>query len=144
MFFKIPNKPPPKGPPSFHFPLIFSLYLMRIYRPVLYDAPQREADIIACGDCGLHFCDSDDIVSRAFHGKTGRALLMGRCMNVYFAEQEEKTLMTGLHIVRDTFCRGCGKLVGWTYDYAQEQQQAYKISKFVLECALISIRSTKE
>ncbi len=41
--------------------------------------------------------------------------------------------MTGLHIVRDIFCRICDTGLGWTYDFAHEEREQYKVAKFVIE-----------
>ena len=36
-------------------------------------------------------------------------------MNVSIGEKEERNMMTGMHIVADIFCVGCGSIVGWKY-----------------------------
>ncbi|KEG15479.1 zinc-binding protein (Yippee) [Trypanosoma grayi] len=90
-----------------------------------------------CGRCSAYLCDNSDIISRHFHGKHGKAYLFSRCFNYYFGPQEEKELMTGTHIVRDVFCSNCDHYIGWTYDFAHEEKERYKMNRFVLERKLL-------
>jgi hypothetical protein len=34
---------------------------------------------------------------------------------VFLGPEEEKIMMTGLHKVCDLHCKGCMKIIGWTY-----------------------------
>ena len=36
-------------------------------------------------------------------------------MNLSTGPSEQKTLMSGLHVVCDVFCKGCTTIVGWKY-----------------------------
>lgn len=36
-------------------------------------------------------------------------------VNTIFGPKEERTLITGVHIVTDVFCSGCRTLIGWKY-----------------------------
>ncbi|CAK9133861.1 unnamed protein product [Ilex paraguariensis] len=54
-------------------------------------------------------------------------------VNVTFGEKEEPMMMTGMHTVVDIFCVGCGSVVGWKYEAANERTQKYKEGKFILE-----------
>ncbi len=47
--------------------------------------------------------------------------------------------MSGMHLVRDVFCRCCDEKLGWTYDQASDPNQRYKVGKFVLERAKIRL-----
>ncbi|KAB5544354.1 hypothetical protein DKX38_012466 [Salix brachista] len=58
--------------------------------------------------------------------------LYGRA-NVFVGEKEERRMITGLHVVADIFCVGCGSIVGWKYETAHEKSQKYKEGKSVLE-----------
>lgn len=42
-------------------------------------------------------------------------VLYNDSVNVTTGEKEERKMMTGMHIVVDTFCVRCGSLVGWRY-----------------------------
>ena len=93
--------------------------------------------IYCCKGCGTHLCDTKNVISTSFHGRCGRAVLISGVINVYFMRAEERQLMTGLHIVRDVHCVQCHENVGWTYDYAHDERERYKIENFVLEKELL-------
>lgn len=93
------------------------------------DGPQ----VYACYQCRTHFTSHDDIISKSFHGRHGRAYLFDHCVNVTIGPAEDRILMTGLHSVNDIFCVRCKKLIGWTYTKAYEQSQKYKEGKFIIE-----------
>ncbi|KAL2555740.1 Yippee family putative zinc-binding protein [Forsythia ovata] len=92
-----------------------------------------EGKIYSCKYCGAHLALSEDIVSKSFHCRHGRAYLFSKVANVTVGETEERTMMTGLHIVADIFCVQCGSNVGWKYETAHEKSQKYKEGKSVLE-----------
>ncbi|KAF5728693.1 protein yippee-like [Tripterygium wilfordii] len=84
------------------------------------------------------FCDSalahaDDILSRSFTCRKGRAFLFNKVVNVMFGQQEERIMLSGMHTVEDILCCCCGQLLGWKYVAAQDKHQKYKEGKFVLE-----------
>ena len=89
--------------------------------------------VYTCGECRTHLTSHDDIVSKSFHGRHGRAYLLDHCVNVRIGPAEERRLMTGLHSVCDIFCNRCNTLVGWTYKRAFESSQKYKEGKFIVE-----------
>ncbi|KAK6779148.1 hypothetical protein RDI58_021332 [Solanum bulbocastanum] len=61
-------------------------------------------------------------------------LLYWHCsVNVTLGEKEERMMLTGMHTVVDIFCVGCGSIVGWKYEAAQEKDQKYKEGRFILE-----------
>ncbi|TMW85858.1 hypothetical protein EJD97_022371, partial [Solanum chilense] len=70
---------------------------------------------------------------QAFQCKHGRAYLFDKVVNVTLGEKEERMMITGMHTVVDIFCVGCGSIVGWKYEAAQEREQKYKEGKFILE-----------
>ena len=51
-----------------------------------------------------------------------RTVAMHR-VNCTAGPQEERTLMTGVHVVADLTCSTCGAGVGWTYVRARTKQQ---------------------
>lgn len=89
--------------------------------------------VYTCSHCRTHLTSHDDIVSKSFHGRHGRAFLLGQCVNVTLGESEERRLITGLHTVCDIFCKRCKTLIGWTYLKAYEMSQKYKEGKFIIE-----------
>lgn len=96
---------------------------------VYLDGPQ----IYTCGQCRTHLTSHDEIISKSFHGRHGRAYLFDHCVNVSIGPAEDRLLITGLHSVCDIFCKRCKTLVGWTYAKAYEASQKYKEGKFIIE-----------
>ncbi|KAG7357234.1 Yippee zinc-binding/DNA-binding /Mis18, centromere assembly family protein [Nitzschia inconspicua] len=96
---------------------------------VYLDGPQ----IYACAQCRTHLTNHDEIISKSFHGRHGRAYLFDHCVNVTIGPAEDRALITGLHSVCDIFCKRCNHMVGWTYAKAYEASQKYKEGKFIVE-----------
>mmetsp|Transcript_30627 Transcript_30627/g.63285 ORF Transcript_30627/g.63285 Transcript_30627/m.63285 type:complete len:126 (-) Transcript_30627:622-999(-) len=91
--------------------------------------------IYACNNCQAHLTNHDDIVSKSFQGRTGRAYLFNTVVNVTLGPAEDRILNTGLHKVSDIYCNCCDVYLGWKYEEAFEQSQKYKEGKAVLEKA---------
>ncbi|XP_004492429.1 protein yippee-like At3g08990 isoform X2 [Cicer arietinum] len=92
-----------------------------------------EGYIYSCKFCHTHFARVDDIISKSFHCRYGKAYLFDKVVNVIDGEIEERMMITGLHTVVDIFCVSCGSIVGWKYMFAYERTQKYKEGKFILE-----------
>ncbi|XP_017253942.1 protein yippee-like [Daucus carota subsp. sativus] len=92
-----------------------------------------EGNIYSCKHCKTHLAILEDIVSKAFHCRHGKAYLFRDVVNVTLGEKEERMMITGMHIVADIFCVRCGSIVGWKYESAYEKSQKYKEGKFILE-----------
>ncbi|KAH1063554.1 hypothetical protein J1N35_028541 [Gossypium stocksii] len=86
-----------------------------------------------CGFCKTHLALPDDLVSRSFHCRRGKAYLFNNVVNITVGDLEERMMMSGIHTVADIFCCCCGQIVGWKYEAAYEKSQKYKEGKFVLE-----------
>jgi hypothetical protein len=91
--------------------------------------------VFTCSNCNSHLSLHEDIASKNFHGRHGKAYLFNKAVNVTAGPNEERTLMTGLHVVCDIYCNRCETIVGWKYEKAYEQSQEYKVGKFILEKA---------
>ncbi|GJM96290.1 hypothetical protein PR202_ga13111 [Eleusine coracana subsp. coracana] len=106
--------------------------------------------VYSCKDCRTHLGLADDIISKAFHCKNGKAYLFDKVnlspsrfvvkvisimysVNVNVGVQEDRLMMTGVHTVSDIFCVGCGATLGWKYLTAYERNQRYKEGKYILE-----------
>ncbi len=74
-----------------------------------------------------------DLVSKNFHGRHGRAFLFDTAANTTAPLMEDRSLLTGLHMVADLHCSVCGSYVGWRYIWAQDASQAYKVGRVILE-----------
>lgn len=96
---------------------------------VYLDGPR----IYTCGECRTHLTSHDEIISKSFHGRHGRAYLFDMCVNVSIGPAEDRRLITGLHSVSDICCKRCNTLIGWTYARAYEPSQKYKEGKFIIE-----------
>ncbi|KAK6943116.1 Yippee/Mis18/Cereblon [Dillenia turbinata] len=92
-----------------------------------------EGRIYSCKHCETHLAVAEDVISRTFHCRHGKAYLLDKVVNVTVGEKEERMMMTGLHTVVDLFCVGCGEILGWKYEIAYEKNQKYKEGKFILE-----------
>ncbi|KAL3536679.1 hypothetical protein ACH5RR_000045 [Cinchona calisaya] len=89
--------------------------------------------LYSCCKCHNHVALHDDIVSKCFQAKKGRAFLFSHVRNVVAGPKEDRHLITGLHTVADVHCSDCGEVLGWKYERAYEESQKYKEGKFVLE-----------
>jgi hypothetical protein len=59
-----------------------------------------------------HLALHDELVSKAFQGRHGRAYLFGHVINVSLGPKEDRMLTTGLHTVCDIF---------WSAHHAEQQ-----------------------
>ncbi|CAL1373673.1 unnamed protein product [Linum trigynum] len=89
--------------------------------------------LYSCCNCRNHVALHDDVISKAFQGRHGRAFLFSHAMNVGIGAKEDRNLMTGLHTVADVHCSDCREVLGWKYERAYEETQKYKEGKFILE-----------
>lgn len=94
---------------------------------------ELEGRTYRCKYCKTHLSLVDDIVSRAFHCRRGKAYLFSNAVNITVGPHEERMMISGMHTVADIFCCCCGQIVGWKYEAAHEKTQKYKEGKFVLE-----------
>ena len=99
--------------------------------PVRLEHPR----VYSCVGCRRHITTHDNIISKAFQGRHGRAFLLTLAVNVDVGETEDRVLMTGLHTVADIFCVSCHSRLGWKYVEAFEPSQKYKEGRFIVEKA---------
>lgn len=90
-------------------------------------------NLYICKDCRTHLSSKTHVISKNFKGKYGRSFLMHKMVNVSEGPSEEKILLTGVHIVKDVYCKGCKAYAGWTYVRAYEISEQYKEGKYILE-----------
>ncbi|BBN08455.1 hypothetical protein MPTK1_4g11690 [Marchantia polymorpha subsp. ruderalis] len=98
---------------------------------------QLDGRIYSCKFCHSHLANSDQLVSRQFHCRHGKAYLFNTVVNVSVGPHEDRRMTTGLHTVADIFCNCCQQIVGWKYELAHELAQKYKEGKFILERAKV-------
>ncbi|XP_010543737.1 PREDICTED: protein yippee-like At3g11230 isoform X2 [Tarenaya hassleriana] len=92
-----------------------------------------EGKIYCCKHCKTHLAVCEDVVSKSFQCRHGKAYLFNKVVNVCPGEKEDRMMMTGLHTVADIYCIKCGSYLGWKYEVAYEKSQKYKEGKSVLE-----------
>mmetsp|Transcript_30085 Transcript_30085/g.89227 ORF Transcript_30085/g.89227 Transcript_30085/m.89227 type:complete len:112 (-) Transcript_30085:818-1153(-) len=100
----------------------------------LYVAQPR---VYCCSSCHAHLTHHDDIYSKNFQGRHGRAYLFNNVVNVALGSKEQRLLITGLHTVADILCTSCNEVLGWKYEHAFDPSQKYKEGKFIVEKAKI-------
>ncbi|GMP65950.1 hypothetical protein CsSME_00026522 [Camellia sinensis var. sinensis] len=94
---------------------------------------ELEGRTYRCKFCKTHLALADDLVSKAFHCRRGKAYLFNNAVNITVGSHMERLMLSGMHTVADIFCCCCGQIVGWKYEAAHEKSQKYKEGKFVLE-----------
>lgn len=94
--------------------------------------------IYRCAKCRCHLALHDELISKAFQGRHGRAYLFGNVINVTLGQKEDRVLTTGLHTVCDAFCSTCEENVGWFYERAFEASQKYKEGRWIVEKAMMT------
>ncbi|XP_042516810.1 putative yippee-like protein Os10g0369500 isoform X2 [Macadamia integrifolia] len=87
--------------------------------------------IFKCKCCKVDSASNDDIISKNFQGRFGKAYLFR--VNISLGPNEERHLLSGLHTVNDIYCSSCQQILGWRYEKAHEESQKFKEGKYVLE-----------
>merc|ERR1711990_338488 len=95
------------------------------------------ARYFCCMNCKAPLTNRSELSSTRFTGATGRAYLFNRVVNVKHSAASCRIMLTGRHIVRDVYCKGCETKLGWMYEFATNEDQQYKEGKTILERALI-------
>lgn len=137
-------------------------------------SPQEEtylsghASHLRCARCLSDLALSNQVISKGFTGRHGRAYLvapstssispnpiglttakakndaMPNLPNTYTHKPVPRQLVTGAHTVGDISCAQCGSVLGWKYVAAEEESQRYKVGKFILETKRVCRSSTWE
>jgi len=112
---------------------------------------------LRCARCLSDLALSQQIISKGFTGRHGRAYLVSPSIsstrsdptgaakstsksgpfpnlpNTYTHRPVPRQLVTGAHTVSDISCAQCGSVLGWKYVAAEEESQRYKVGNFILE-----------
>ncbi|KAJ7282962.1 yippee-domain-containing protein [Mycena rebaudengoi] len=86
-----------------------------------------------CSKCSAVIALQDEAITKLFQGRDGRGFLMHSAVNLKLGNREDRSLITGVHIVADVFCVGCNERIGWFYHKASDYSQKYKEGKYLLE-----------
>ncbi|WVR09236.1 hypothetical protein IAU60_006300 [Kwoniella sp. DSM 27419] len=93
--------------------------------------------VFACAKCSEVIALQDELCSKSFTGRSGRAYLLNSTFNTNIGKREERKLLTGTHTCADLLCASCGTCLGWKYLVAPSGEQKYKESRYILEQAKI-------
>jgi len=110
----------------------------------LYTVQLNGTRIWVCSTCNVHLSLHEEIISKQFQGRHGKAYLFNNVVNVCAGKREDRKLITGLHTVADIHCNSCYTVLGWKYEHAFEDSQKYKEGKFIIEKALMVKESNWE
>lgn len=102
-----------------------------------------DKQVLECVSCGTPLGNPDHVISNDFQGTLGPAYLIENVVNCTTGPQEERILITGLHIVCDVSCVQCQTVLGWKYSDAYEESQKYKVGKFILEKTRVSCSASE-
>ncbi|KAK4892357.1 hypothetical protein LTR27_009191 [Elasticomyces elasticus] len=126
------------------------------------------ASHLRCARCLADLALSNQIISKGFTGRHGRAYLVAPSQssissnpvnlttakakndalpnlpNTYTHKPVPRQLVTGAHTVGDIVCAHCSSVLGWKYVAAEEEAQRYKVGKFILETKRVCRSSTWE
>ncbi|EKD13720.1 yippee family protein [Drepanopeziza brunnea f. sp. 'multigermtubi' MB_m1] len=110
---------------------------------------RAQPNTLKCVTCASDIAFADQVVSKGFTGRHGRAYLVslpptevsmsagkkdpGGLPNTKIGRSVNRELLTGQHVVADVSCSICGEVLGWKYVDAKEAAQKYKIGKYILE-----------
>lgn len=94
-----------------------------------------------CARCGTTLALQDELISKAFSGRDGKAFLFFSVLNIKVGAKEDRQLLTGLHTVADLNCVTCQRSVGWCYLRAFEASQRYKEGEGAAQALLLVYES---
>ncbi|VDD94840.1 unnamed protein product [Enterobius vermicularis] len=94
--------------------------------------------IFSCSRCEVYLSNRSEVIATNFRGNTGRAFLFRRVVNIRESQKESREMLSGIHVVRDVFCKRCDLKLGWMYEYTVANNQRYKEGRIILERKLVS------
>ncbi|KAM7263312.1 hypothetical protein ACFE04_000995 [Oxalis oulophora] len=99
----------------------------------LFIESKKGTRVYKCKTCKVDTASPNDVVSKDFQGRFGRAYLIRDLVNIFLGPREERHLTSGLHLVNDIYCSSCQQILGWRYEKAYEESQKYKEGMYILE-----------
>lgn len=101
--------------------------------PFLLMADSTDHSVFSCRKCRTAIALRDDLLSKSFWAKSGRAYLFRHAMNIVMGPKEERQLITGNFVIANIYCHTCGEGMGWKYIQAYNEREKYKEGKFIIE-----------
>lgn len=89
--------------------------------------------VYGCAKCKIHLTELNELNSKNFQGRHGKAYLFNTVINIFEGKMEDRMLITGLHTCCDVYCNYCQSVLGWKYERAYDETQKYKEGKIILE-----------
>lgn len=86
-----------------------------------------------CKFCKTPLAMADELVSKAFHCRNGKAYLFNNAANIKVGTLEERMMLSEMHIVADILFYDCGQIVGWKFVVAHEKNHKYKEGNLILK-----------
>ncbi|CAL1270185.1 unnamed protein product [Larinioides sclopetarius] len=90
-----------------------------------------------CGTCNTYLTHRGYRISTRFTSGNGPAWLFKEVVNIYYGNAISRNMITGRHIVRKIYCKGCSTKLGWFYEMAFMKGQEYKEGCKILKVPLI-------
>lgn len=59
---------------------------------------------------------------------------------MYPGEHIKKHFISGHYVIREIYCKNCGRQIGWEYVSAESEDNGFKVGHFVVEVSNIKIR----
>jgi hypothetical protein len=118
---------------------------------------RTQPNTLKCVTCSSDIAFAEQIVSKGFTGRHGRAYLVApppkapfsllkkeketalELINIRVGRSVNRELLTGAHVVADVSCAICATVLGWKYVDAKESAQKYKIGKYILEMKRVGL-----
>ena len=109
---------------------IFKLMPRLFFQPHEIDTESK----CACKNCLNTFCYWDtDIIRTDYQCQSGKALFVANVKNVLEGPLTPKHFISGHYVIQDIHCMGCLQSVGWKYLEAQEDENKFKETNYVIE-----------
>lgn len=101
--------------------------------PDLSSNPSRPRGSYACKVCRSRIANKKEVLSWAFRGFSGKAVLLNRVSAVTFDKPTILLMNTGAHTVQDFACKVCSTVLGWRIVKAHEWPEKWKEGNCILE-----------
>ncbi|KAE8727002.1 Protein yippee-like [Hibiscus syriacus] len=86
-----------------------------------------------CSNCRNPLALVEDLLSKNFIAKSGKAYMFRHAMNVVLGPKYDTQMITGRYTVADVFCSKCNERLGWKYVQSYDMKNRYKEGTFILE-----------
>ncbi|KAM7499801.1 hypothetical protein LguiA_024215 [Lonicera macranthoides] len=96
----------------------------------------------SCNNCRNQIALPDDLLSKSFWVKSGKAYYFSRAMNIVERQKEENQMfLSGEFSIAEVYCSKCGEELAMKYLRAYHETQIFKEGKFILESAKIMMEN---